>query len=91
MKPITMYTKPRCVQCDASERRLGQLGATEENGRVIKIDITLPENNHLLAELVSEGFQQAPIVEFNGEKITGFRPDHLTAFATAQEKILVRV
>lgn len=89
MTPITMYTKPHCVQCDASERRLRKLGATEENGRVIKIDISRPENDHHLSQLVSEGFQQAPIVEFNGEKITGFRPDHLAAFATAQEKILV--
>lgn len=66
---ITLYTKPNCVQCDATKRRFAQLGIPHT-----EIDVT--EDAEALAHIKTLGYLQAPVVELpNGRSWSGFRPD----------------
>jgi glutaredoxin-like protein NrdH len=52
---ITVYAKPFCVQCDATQRVLAKAGIT-----YIVVDIT--QDPEALADLKRRGFAQAPVV-----------------------------
>lgn len=87
-KPITVYSKPACVQCNMTYRELDKHGIEYE-----VIDITLPENEGTLLRLKSLNMLQAPIVELGagyssleGETIwPGFRPDLIKAITNKKE------
>ena len=71
---VALYTKPRCVQCDATKRKMNQLGLKYE-------EISLVENPDQLEYVLSKGMTSAPVVEFpNGEMFCGFRPDRIIAY-----------
>lgn len=76
---VTLYSKPACVQCDATKRRLDKLGVP-----YLIADVT--ENPSDLARIIEWGYQQVPVVEVqhNGkvEHWSGFRPDKLQGLAT---------
>lgn len=65
---ITVYSKPRCVQCDATKRALNKTGADYD-----VVDIT--EDPEALAQVKSMGYVQAPVVVTDGDHWSGFRPD----------------
>lgn len=74
--PIVMYGKPRCVQCDATERWLKSNGVP-----YVKHDV---ESDPALLELVKNmGYQQAPVVVVPmdwptpGHHWSGFNPVNL--------------
>lgn len=67
---IKVYSKERCVQCDATYRALGKK-ALEYTVFMLE---DMPEK---VEEFRSEGLMQAPIVEVNGERWSGFRPDKI--------------
>lgn len=67
---VTVYTKPNCVQCAATKRKLDQLDIPYET-----VDVTANEEAYNL--VVSKGFQQAPVVNADGEWWSGYRPDLL--------------
>lgn len=74
---LEFYSKPNCVQCTASERRI-EKNSLEEKGLEIK-RLSAEENLDLLK---SEGFSTAPGFRLfrNGEKVatwSGFRPEFL--------------
>ena len=52
---ITVYSKPRCPQCDATYRALDKQGISYE-----KIDVT--QDAESLAFIKGLGYQQAPVV-----------------------------
>lgn len=71
---ITVYSKPSCVQCDATYRALKKQGLDYE-----VVDITTdPE---ALASVKALGYQQAPVVFADGDHWSGFRPDKVKALA----------
>lgn len=77
---ITVYSKPRCPQCDATYRKLNALGASYES-----IDVTQDaESLNLIKGL---GYSQAPVVAVRGgdgailESWGGFRPDRIQEVA----------
>ncbi|MFD1505892.1 glutaredoxin-like protein NrdH [Georgenia yuyongxinii] len=73
---ITVYSKPSCVQCDATYRALNKQGLDYE-----VVDMTTdPE---ALASVKALGYQQAPVVFADGDHWSGFRPDKIKALATA--------
>ncbi|MDO5672735.1 MAG: glutaredoxin-like protein NrdH [Actinomycetaceae bacterium] len=72
---ITVYTKPRCVQCDATMRALDKQGFTYST-----VDLT--EDPKALATVLDMGFQQAPVVVAGDNAWAGFRPDKIKALAT---------
>lgn len=71
---ITVYSKPLCVQCDATKRALTKAGIGYE-----VVDIT--EDAEALAKVKSLGYLQAPVVIADGDHWAGFRPDKIKALA----------
>lgn len=72
--PVIVYSKPSCVQCTATYRKLDELGLDYEI-----IDIT--QDTDALERLKEQGYLQAPIVETRDNIWSGYRPDKLKALA----------
>lgn len=70
-----VYSKPACVQCDATTRAFDK-----DNIEYRKIDITQdPEAEAFVKEL---GYLQAPVVFIDADNHwSGFRPDQIKALA----------
>lgn len=71
---ITVYSKPRCVQCDATYRAFDKLGVD-----YTKVDVTV--DAAALEYIVSLGYQQAPVVVTESGHWSGFRPDRVKEVA----------
>lgn len=71
---ITLYTKPDCVQCDATKRALDKAGAA-----YTIVDLTT--DSAAMALVQSLGYRQAPVVMANGEHWSGFQPDKIKRHA----------
>lgn len=77
---ITVYTKPACVQCNATYKALDNVGLDYE-----VVDITeVPEARDYVMAL---GYLQAPVVVADGEHWSGFRPDRIKALTGASAVI----
>ncbi|UGQ55239.1 glutaredoxin-like protein NrdH (plasmid) [Rhodococcus qingshengii] len=73
---ITVYTKPACVQCNATYRALDKAGIEYD-----VIDIT--ENPQARDYVMSLGYLQAPVVVAGDVHFSGFRPDEIKKLASA--------
>lgn len=71
---ITVFSKPNCVQCDATYRALNKHGLEYE-----VVDIT--QDEEALQAVKAMGYQQAPVVFADGDHWSGFRPDKIKALA----------
>ena len=67
---ITVYTKPLCVQCDATKRALNKAGIA-----YALIDLT--EDERALEQVKALGYAQAPVVVTSDDHWSGYRPDKL--------------
>ena len=74
---ITVYGKPLCVQCTATYRALDKAGLDYEV-------VDLSQDEKALAAVVALGYRQAPVVVAGADHWAGFRPDLITARATAR-------
>lgn len=76
---VTVYTKPACVQCNATSRALDRAGISYES-----VDVTAsPEALEYVQDL---GYSQAPVVVVNADDEnhwSGFRPDKIGQLAGA--------
>jgi glutaredoxin-like protein NrdH len=71
MSPITVYTKPACVQCSATFKALDKAGIDYR-----KIDVA--ENADAREYVMSLGYLAMPVVYLSPtEHWSGFRPDRL--------------
>src|SRR5659263_266370 len=84
MFTVTVYSKPRCVQCDMTRKQLErlQIGYTT-------VDVT---DNATALEFITEdlGYSQAPVVVVDQDPEnhwSGFRPDQLKALARANASV----
>jgi glutaredoxin-like protein NrdH len=71
---ITVYSKPACVQCNATYRALDKLGTD-----YTVVDIS--EDADARDYVMSLGHLQAPVVIVDGEHWSGYRPDRIKALA----------
>ncbi|KRE61811.1 NrdH-redoxin [Arthrobacter sp. Soil736] len=71
---ITVYTKPGCVQCDATERALDKKAIEHRN-----VDITT--DAQALERIKALGYMQAPVVVTDHDHWSGFRPDKIEELA----------
>ena len=69
--PVTVYSKPACVQCDATYRALDKHG--------IAYDVVDLTQDPMALKLVrSLGYLQEPVVIAGHTHWYGFRPDQIT-------------
>lgn len=71
---ITVYTKPSCVQCNATYRALESKGLEYEV-------LDLSEDPAALERVKEMGYLQAPVVVTEDEHWSGFRPDKIDELA----------
>lgn len=71
---VTLYTKPACVQCNATKRELDKLGIDYET-----VDISVDDKAREM--VMSMGHLQAPVVIAGEDSWSGFRPDRLRKLA----------
>lgn len=71
---ITVYTKPSCVQCNATYRAL--------NAKGIEYEVhDLTAEPEALEQVKALGFLQAPVVVTDEDQWSGFRPDKIDELA----------
>ncbi|CAM3306573.1 MULTISPECIES: redoxin NrdH [Actinomycetes] len=73
---ITVYTKPACVQCNATYKALDKNGLDYE-----VVDIT--EDSEARDYVMALGYLQAPVVVAGDSHWSGFRPDRIKALVAA--------
>ena len=75
---ITVYSKPSCVQCNATYKALDKQGLAYQ-----VVDISADDDAR--DYVMSLGYQQAPVVVIDDgqQSWSGFRPDRVKALATA--------
>jgi glutaredoxin-like protein NrdH len=74
---VTVYTKPACVQCNATYRALNKQRVAYR-----KVDIT--QDAGARDYILALGHLQAPVVVAGNQHWSGFRPDRIRAL-TNQE------
>ena len=72
---VTVYTKPACVQCNATYKALEKQGIEFE-----KVDITL--DSEARDYVMALGYLQATVVVAGNDHWSGFRPDRIKALST---------
>ncbi|GAA1348887.1 glutaredoxin-like protein NrdH [Falsarthrobacter nasiphocae] len=77
---VTVYTKPACVQCNATYRALDKKGV-----EYTVIDVT--EDSAALEHVRSLGYMQAPVVETENDHWSGFRPDKIATLSAAVSQV----
>lgn len=73
---ITVYTKPACVQCNATYKALDK-----NNLHYVLVDIT--EDVEARDYVMALGYLQAPVVVVGDVHWSGFRPDRIKALAAS--------
>jgi glutaredoxin-like protein NrdH len=73
---ITVYTKPACVQCNATYKALDQQGVAYD-----KVDITVDAEAR--DYVMALGHLRAPVVVAGNQHWSGFRPDRIKALGGA--------
>ena len=71
---ITVYTKPACVQCNATYKALDRQGLDYE---IVDISLDSQARDYVMAL----GHLQAPVVVVGDEHWSGFRPDRIKALS----------
>ncbi|MFT4124925.1 MAG: redoxin NrdH [Gordonia sp. (in: high G+C Gram-positive bacteria)] len=71
---ITVYTKPACVQCNATYKALDKQGLEYE---IVDISTDDDARDYVMAL----GYLQAPVVVAGNDHWSGFRPDRIKALA----------
>jgi glutaredoxin-like protein NrdH len=71
---VTVYTKPSCVQCDATKRMMDKLKI-----EYTTIDITV--DTEAFDMIVAKGFKSAPVVITDDDSWAGFNPDKISELA----------
>ena len=67
---ITVYTKPACVQCNATFRALDTRGIEYRT-------VDLSKDPNALDVVKAMGYMQAPVVVTENDHWSGFRPDKI--------------
>ena len=73
---ITVYSKPACMQCKATEKALKKAGLEYTT-------VDIPVDEEARDYVMALGYVQAPVVEANGEHWSGFRPERIKGLLAA--------
>ncbi|MDY5839292.1 MAG: glutaredoxin-like protein NrdH [Corynebacterium camporealensis] len=72
---ITVYTKPACVQCNATKKAMDRAGLEYD-----LVDISMDDEAR--DYVMALGYVQAPVVVAGNEHWSGFRPERVKALAS---------
>jgi glutaredoxin-like protein NrdH len=72
---VTIYSKPSCVQCNATIREMKAKGIDYE-----VIDLT--QDDAAMTTVTKLGYRQVPVVVTDGNHWSGFRPDMIARLAS---------
>jgi glutaredoxin-like protein NrdH len=72
---VTVYSQPRCSQCDATYRVLDKKG-------IEYTTVNVAEDPEAHAYVKSLGYMAAPVVVAGDTHWSGYRPDKLSELAT---------
>lgn len=67
---ITVFSKPACVQCNATVRALDKKG-------IVYDVVDMSQDMEALEQVRSMGYMQAPVVMAGDDHWSGFRPDKI--------------
>lgn len=73
---VTVYSKPSCVQCNATYRALDSQNIPYE-----VVDLTA--DAAALQRVTDMGYMQAPVVTVGDDHWAGFQPDKISALVAA--------
>lgn len=79
---VTVYSKPACVQCNATYKALDKKGISYTS-----IDIT--EDPKAYEYVLSLGYQAAPVVVAGDKHWSGFRPDNIEDIVSIVNEISI--
>ncbi|MCC9204528.1 glutaredoxin-like protein NrdH [Arthrobacter sp. zg-Y769] len=74
---VTVYTKPACVQCNATYRALDKKG-------IVYQSVDMSQDPEALERVRAMGYMQAPVVVTEQDSWSGFRPDKIEELSQAQ-------
>jgi glutaredoxin-like protein NrdH len=74
---IIIYSKPDCVQCNATYRAFDKQGIAYE-----VVDLT--QDDQALGQVRAMGYQQVPVIVAGDDHWSGFRPDKISALRQLQ-------
>ena len=77
---VTVYTKPACVQCNATYRALDKKGIAYQS-----FDIS--QDPTALERVRSMGYMQAPVVITDNDHWSGFRREKIAALTGVADKV----
>lgn len=77
---ITLYTKPACVQCQATKKALDKSGVAYQT-----VDIT--QDPAARDYVIGLGYLAAPVVVAGDDHWSGFRPDRISRVANQVEAV----
>lgn len=77
---VTVYTKPACVQCNATHRALQKAGIPYDS-----VDIT--RDSDARDYVMALGYTQAPVIVAGGQHWSGFRPDRIKQLASISSAV----
>ncbi|KQQ32870.1 NrdH-redoxin [Rhizobium sp. Leaf306] len=72
--PVTVYSKPACVQCTATTRALDRQGISYQI-----VDVSVDADAYELVQGL--GYRQVPVVIAGETHWAGFRPDMISTLA----------
>ncbi|MDO4665537.1 MAG: glutaredoxin-like protein NrdH [Actinomycetaceae bacterium] len=77
---VTVFSKPMCVQCDATKRALKRKGVPFS-------EVDLTKDADALEQVKSLGYVQAPVVMAGQDHWSGYRPDKIKAVVAAMGQV----
>jgi glutaredoxin-like protein NrdH len=80
MSTITVYTKPTCVQCNATYKAL-------EKSHLEFNTVDISADSAARDYVMSLGYLQAPVVVAGNEHWSGFRPDRIRELHSAATRV----
>lgn len=76
METVTVYSRPDCVQCNATYRALSKKGIAYET-------VGLSQDPDALEHIRALGHLRAPVIIAGQDHWSGFRPDKIDELAAA--------
>lgn len=73
---LVVYTTPQCPGCELTQKMLKKEGVDFEV-------VNLSKRPDLVERFRAEGLLSAPIIDHDGQKTSGFRPDRIKAIIAA--------